>query len=235
MLHARVQTAGFLLTLLLPAAGVAQVGHAPGESPYDDQRVSQYLTFGAAYLTGGRGDAGVGPSDGYLGGVRWDIRLGTPSYAHLGLSAGWLDRVIVDPTLPADTRIQGNVTQSVYMADAGAALVLTGQKTWNHLAPYVGLSLGVVLGGAVPGDSAGFKFATRFHVGPQVGARLHVSDRLHFRVEGRDVLWRLTYPGAFFTPPNPADPPVLDADETKGSQWVHHPTLVLSLGYALRR
>lgn len=236
MIHARVSTTGVLLALLIPGVAAAQVGHAPGASPYRDARVRQYLTFSGAYLTGGKGAAGVGPSDGFLGGVRWDVRLGAPTYAHVGLSAGSLQRVIIDPQEGPAARIQDTVTQSVLMAEAGLGLALTGQKTWHGFAPYVAASLGMAFGGSVPADSIGFQFRRRFFVGPLAGVRWHISDRLHFRVEGRDIVWRLSYPVVFFEEPAnaPGEPPVLNPDEMRGTEWVHHPALVFSIGYALR-
>lgn len=236
MLHARLYLIGLLAACAFPGRGGAQVGYPPDASPYRDMRVSQYLTLTAGYLTGGTGDAGVGPTDGLLGGIRWDIRLSGPAYAHFGVSGGLLERLVIDPTRGVEDRIRDTVRQSVYVADAGLGLVLTGQKTWNGLAPYVAATLGLALGGAVPEDSSGFRFSTRFHIGPQVGVRWHVGERLHLRLEGRDILWRLRYPPGFFSRPAgaPDDPPVLDPEQSKGAQWVHHPTLVLSIGYALR-
>jgi hypothetical protein len=236
MIHARVSITGLLLALLNPGVAAAQVGHPPDASPYHAARVRQYLTFSGAYLTGGEGAAGAGPSDGFLGGVRWDIRLGAPTYAHIGLSAGALQRVIIDPQEGPAARIQDTVTQSVYMAEGGLGLALTGQKTWHGFAPYVAASLGIAFGGSVPADSSGFQFRTRFVLGPLAGVRWHISNRLHFRVEGRDIVWPLSYPTVFFTEPAnaPGEPPVLNPDEMKSTEWVHHPTLVFSIGYALR-
>lgn len=237
MPHARFATAALLLALSAPALAAAQVGHPPDASPYDDMRVAQYLTISGTYLTGGEGSAGVGPTDGRLGGVGWDLRIGGPTYVHLGLAAGQFQRTLIDPTQGAATRVLGTVSQSMFLADAGVGLVLTGQKTWHGFAPYVGASVGLALGGSVPADSlSGFTFSTRFHVGPVAGLRWHPTERLHLRVEGRDMLWRLRYPAGFFSPPANAlgEPPLLDNAQIQGGQWVHHPTLVLSVGYALR-
>ena len=209
----------------------AQVGHDPSRSPYEDVRTSQALVLSAGYLAGSAGSAGVGPTNGVLAGARFEINIGGPGVAMLGASAANLDRLIIDPELGPETRIQGTVKQSVLLFDAGFLLVLTGKKTWRRLAPYVGASLGLALGGRVPADTvSGFTFSSNFHIGPHLGVRWHVSDRLSWRIEIRNVLWRLSYPPEFFSLP---EDPVLD-DPTKRREWAHHPSLSFAFGYAIR-
>lgn len=221
---------------LAPSGAAAQVGHPPGASPYHDLRISQGLAFGLQYMSGGKGSAGVGPHNGYVGGLAFDIRLAGPVFTGLSLGAGSLTRVIIDPSQALAARIQDTVSQSLIMASANLRFVLTGQKSWNGFVPYLGGSLGAAFGGSVPEDASGFTFATKFQIGPTIGFDFHPARRINLRVEGRDVLWKLSYPSAFLNPPAnaPNDPPVLDPTVNKTSEWVHHPTLFIGLGYALK-
>lgn len=227
-----------LLAALLAAPGPlpAQVGHPPGSSPYRDIRARQTLTLTGGYLSGGAGKAGVGPTDGPLAGAELEFRLGRVVTLGFGLTVADLDRLVLDPTQLPDERVKATERQRVALADAGFAMVLTGGKTWRGLAPYVGATVGMAFGGDVPIDSSGFRFASHFHASPKVGFRWYLSDRIVFRAEGRDILWRLSYPQVFFIPPSgdPDAPPVLDPVTTKRTEWTHHPTLMFSLGYAIR-
>jgi len=234
--HGAAAIVGLALILSVPGTALAQVGHRPESSPYSDLRIGQTVTLMSGYLAGGRGKAGVGPSGGPLGGLRWDIHVGGAASLFLGAYMFDLERTLLDPAQPPDTRFLGTASQSVAMLEGGANLILTGEKTWHGFAPYVGAGLGVAFGGEVPEDTSGFTFGTKFHVGPALGFRFFVNRRLHFRVEGRDVLWRLTYPGSFFTPPtsDPNGDPILNPQDTTDSQWTHHPVLMFGLGYTIR-
>jgi hypothetical protein len=124
----------------------------------------------------------------------------------------------------------------VIFADAGLDLVLTGEKTWNGLAPYLGASLGLALGGEVPADSSGYQFSTKFIVGPRIGVRWHPIQRIAIRFEARDMIWQLKYPPTFFEEPinAPGADPILDPLTSRDTQWTHNPMLTVSVGYAFR-
>ena len=190
------------------------------------------------YSWGSGGKVNIGPGEGPVFGARGDIHLAGPGTVQIGVNVGNLDRLLLDPRQPPEERFLGWATQSVVMADVGLNLVLTGQKTWYGFAPYLGLSLGVAIGGDVPADSlSGYDFNIKFMVGPGIGLRWHPVSRIGLRVELRDVLWKLSYPNAFFEPPTdePDIPPVLDPEFNKTSEWTHNPSLYISLGYAFGR
>ena len=222
---------------LLAAPALAQVGHVAESSPYQDMRIKQALVFYGGYLSGDHGSAGVGPSAGPMGAVQWETRVGAPSILYLGVAFANLERPLVKPSDPPDSRFFGAARQGVVMLNAGANLVLTGRKTWRGLAPYIGLGMGMAFGGAVPEDSSGFTFKTNFHIDPTVGVQIHPSPRLHFRIEGRGILWKLKYPTTFFDDPANAsgtDPLLNELLETD-SDWTFQPTLLIGIGYTLRR
>ncbi len=225
------------LAVFQTTTALAQVGHLPENSPYKDMRIKQVLVFYGGLMSGGEGNAGVGPTDGSVGGARWELTVGAPSILFLGLSLANLERPLVNPDDPPDTRFFGLANQRIVMLDAGLNFVLTGRKTWRGLAPYLGVGFGLAFGGSVPEDSSGYTFKTKFHIDPTIGIRFHPSPRFHFRIEGRAVFWRLSYPLRFFDDPKNAldTDPLLNALIQTDSDWTVHPTLLFGIGYTLRR
>lgn len=234
----RVCGATLLLSVLgaMIAEAHPQVGHPPESSPYTRLRAKRVVSLGAGYVAGSSGSAGVGPANGPMGAARFDIILGGPLEFNVNVGVAKLDRRVIDPTsAPADSVLE-IATQTVTMLDAGIVLLITGQKTWHRTIPYVGLSLGAVFGGRVTADSlSGFRFKTQFQVAPSAGVRWYPTDRFMFRVEFRDVIWRLSYPLSFFNPPedDPLAATVLDPEVQDDTDWTHHPALTVTLGYAI--
>ncbi len=216
---------------LQPQSVLGQVGHQPESSPYRDLRFKQSLTPFGGYLTGGRGSARVGPSGGPLAGLRWDVNVAAPMWLFLEAAWSGLERNLIDPNEAPDDRFIGTAKQNVFLLDGGFNLVFTGRKTWHGLAPYLGAELGIAIGGAVPEDSSGFSFNTKFQIGPMIGIKIHPSQKVHFRLEVRDVLWRLSYPDRFFQ----GTPPVLNPLVQTDSEWAHHVTYLFGIGITLRR
>lgn len=226
------------LGLGVPAAALAQVGHDPQSSPYRDVPEKYIISFTGGYSWASGGKVNVGPGEGAVFGARGDVHLAGPGMVHIGVNFGNLDRLLLDPTKPPEERVLGWTTQTVMMADVGLNLVLTGQKSWYGIAPFIGASIGIAIGGDVPADSlSGYEFNTKFIVTPAIGIRWHPIRRIGLRVEFRDVLWKLSYPNSFFEPPteDPGIPPVLDPDFNKATDWTHNPSLYVSLGFAFGR
>ena len=227
------------LAVFQTTAALAQVGHLPENSPYKDMRIKQALVFYGGVMSGGEGNAGVGPTNGPVGGVRWEIAVGAPSILFLGLSMANLERPLVNPDDPPDTRFFGSTSQRIVILDAGLNFVLTGRKTWRGLAPYLGVGFGMAFGGPVPEDFlSGYTFKTKFHVDPTIGIRFHPSPRFYFKIEGRAIFWRLNYPEGFLCDPE-EDPlctdPLLNLLIQTDTDWTVHPTLLFGIGYTLRR
>jgi len=222
--------------LLWPATLSAQVGHDPAHSPYRPIAARTSVSLVAGYLGGSGGKLGIGPSDGFLAGARYEMRLTGPTDASLTIARGQFDRLIPNPNAPADSQITGPVSQSVIFVDAALQILLTGDKTWNRVAPYLGASLGLGFGSGVAADTSGFRFATKLVTGPLLGVRLYPGGGLTFRVEGRLTFWRLSYPSGFFANPAraPTDPPLLNPDVESDTDWTAHPTVLIGLGWAFR-
>ncbi len=224
------------LALVLPASAAAQVGHDPANSPYRDIRNRTNLVATGWYLRGSGGRLGLGPQSGEVVGARYETRLTGPSDAFLGLALGRFERMVIDPDGAEATRVTGPVDQSVVFVSVGLSVLLTGDKTWNGLAPYLGAALGLGFGGGVASDSSEFRFSAKFVSGPHAGIRFYATRSLSLRLEGRLLFWQLKYPSGFFSEPlrAPNDPPVLNQDTDPASEWTSHPTLIFAVGYALR-
>lgn len=238
--HAAPATTTLLyLALVVGVPGMArgQVGYEPTRSPYRDLTTKYMVSLTGGYSWGGGGKTGVGPGEGQVYGGRVDVHLAGPGTAQFGINVGNLDRVLIDPTQGPDDRVLGTVKQSVLMGEVGLNLVLTGEKSWHGFAPYIGLALGLAIGGSVPEDSlSGYEFNTKFLADPQIGLRWHMTRNISVRVEFRDVIWRLSYPERFFlAPPAYPDDPVLDPQFNKDTDWTHNPMLLFSVGYAFGR
>ena len=225
-----------LTVCCLGSTAVAQVGHDPERSPFRSISRSKAISFGVGYVWGSRGVADVGPSDGLSFTGRFDIRLSGPTDANLSITYLRADRFLQDPTLPADVRKSGPVSQDVWMFDLGLIFLLTGTKTWHGIAPYLGFSLGLATAASPPQDRSGYEFGTRFTLQPTFGVRFYPSDKFFLRLEIRDLIWQLRYPITFFGPP-PAQPdlePILNPLRHGETDWTHQIWLSAGLGFAFR-
>lgn len=213
-----------LALALAPSLGAAQVGHPPAKSPYRDIKQGSSITFTGGRFLGNGGDVSVGPHDGWTFGGRFDFRSGRALALGLGVSYGQLERQIVDPFVD---EVTGPVDQSVVFAEALITLNLTGGKTWNGLAPFVGLVGGFGFGSKVPADTSGYDFGTKFFFAPAAGTRVFFGDRVHLRAEVRALFWKLTYPLSFREGPDPVI--ITGAD----SEWDLSPWVLFGIGYTL--
>jgi hypothetical protein len=221
------------LCILISPPLAAQVGHDPAHSPYRPILLRMSVSAVGSYIWGSSGKLGVGPSDGPGVGLRYEMRLTGPTDLFAAVSWSNLERMVADPTAPADDRITGPVDQGVLFTEAGILILLTGDKTWHRLAPYLGANLGIGFGASIPQDTSGYSFSAKFVSGPLLGIRVYASGSIMLRVEGRLQFWKLSYPTSYFTTPEDGDPllnPLVDSD----TEWTTHPTLLIGLGYAFR-
>jgi hypothetical protein len=225
-----------LTVLVLPAVAAGQVGHPPERSPYHPIATRSGITVLGGYVSGSGGTVGVGPSDGMLAGLRYEMRLTGPTDASIGVSWSRLQRMVPHPSAPAASQLSGPVRQSVLFVEGGLSILLTGDKTWRGVAPYIGATLGLGFGGSVPADSSGFRFKTKFISGPHFGVRFYPGGTMFLRVEGRLLFWQLKYPSSFFETPSGVQDgtPILDPLVYSTSDWTAHPSLLIGLGFALR-
>ncbi|HEX5385505.1 MAG TPA: hypothetical protein VFW66_02265 [Gemmatimonadales bacterium] len=227
--RARHGPAAFALAALVaigvPAAARAQVGHAPGHSPYHDFPNGNSFTLLVGHFGGGGGEVGVGPHNATTYGLRFDIRTAKAVQFGIGLSRGTFDRLLIDPFQPVAQRVSGPIDQKVMFAELDIQLNLTGGKTWHRLAPFGAITLGGAFSEKTPADTSGFKFGNRFFFAPNAGVRIFVTRRLHLRGEARAVLWKLSYPANFRMNPTPV------LADVRQSEWTMSPWFQAGLGY----
>jgi hypothetical protein len=223
---------GFFVTFLAGAA-LAQVGHPPQSSPFRDIRKGHTFTILGGYFSGDGGNFNIGPHDGAVFGVRYDVRTGGTIQIGAGIAHGSLDRFIVNPFVQVANRKSGPIRQSVTFADIALQFNVTGGKSWHRLAPFVAAAGGLALAGGTPADTSRYEFGHKFYFAPSVGFRFFFSDRLHLRAEARGTFWKLNYPVTFQAAPveEPGAPPVIPAGG-KLSEWTSSRWLQAGLGYS---
>jgi hypothetical protein len=225
-----------LCRLSSPAA--AQVGHAPGSSPYQDIQKGHSVTFTGGWFGGSGGRFGIAPHGGPTYGLRYDLRAGSTIQFGLGAARGELDRLIVDPFVELANRTTGPVTQTVTFAELNIQFNVTGGKSWHRIAPFAGSGFGITFPSGTSADTSGFELGHKVYLAPFAGFRLFITDHLHLRAEARGVFWKLKYPSSFETEPvlEPGTDESPNAVITDGrvSEWVATPWLQAGLGYSFR-
>jgi hypothetical protein len=233
-------TASVLATLALtePATpALAQVGHRPEASPYHDIRKGHSITALFGHFGGDGGRFAIGPHDGRVYGLRYDLRSGSTIQVGVGVARGELQRLIVDPFVALANRVSGPVDQSVTFAELNLQFNLTGGKTWHRLAPFVGVGLGITFPTSTPADTSKFEFGKKFYLAPSTGLRFFLTDRLHLRGEARAAFWKLKYPSTFeaeppLEPGNPPDHSNAVITDGRTNEWTASSWLQVGLGYS---
>jgi hypothetical protein len=227
--------ASALLLVSLPALLAAQVGHRPESSPYRDIRKGHTISpfFGQFGGSGGRFE--IGPHDGQIYGLRYDIRTGSTIQMGLAFARADLQRLIVNPFDSLSRRVSGPVDQQVTFFEANLQFNLTGGKSWHRLAPFIGSGVGITFPSGTIADTSRFEFGKKLYVAPNIGVRALVTDRLSLRAEARALFVKLTYPSTF------TDEPALEPGGTTSNavitdgrlnEWTTNSVLLLGLGYS---
>jgi hypothetical protein len=217
-----------------PVRLAAQVGHAPGASPFRDVNTRQSLTFFAGHFNGNVAEAGTGASGGPIFGVRVRARLSGPIDLMATVARIGAERMVIDPSQPVGSRLSGPVPLDMIAADLGLLFSLTGAKTWRGFAPYLGAGLGVVSATDSRVDPGGYRVKTNFTIVPTIGVRYHVGQRLALQLEARDNTIRYEWPRAYFFPVdanNNALPAVLSPADFDDRDVTHNRTLSVGISY----
>lgn len=227
------------LALLAAVPVTAQVGHAPASSPYRDILHGKSLTLLYGDVGGDGGSIGIGPHNGSSYAARLDVRLGAPLQFALTVGKANLERLIVSAEDSVHDRVDGPVSQSVVMVEAGLQLNLTGRKTWHHLAPFVGVGAGWARGSSLgyAQDSSGYAFGSKLFLAPSAGVRILVGRVLQLRLEARQLFWKLSYPVSYNR--EPAAEPSADPNKpnavlpgNKSREWTGGRELRAGLGFS---
>ena len=226
------------LAVLAPAGTLAaQVGHPPSDSPYHEiERGSYFEAFGGRVFGTG-GFLRLGPRDGTSEGGRIVIRGKNTLQISLGGWTAGTQRTVINAQDSVAKRDKGLFPQRLIAGEIGIQLNLTGGKTWNGLAPYGGVSLGLVHGqGGPPSDTSGYSFGNKLFFAPTIGSRWFLGQRLYARVDVRALFWKLTYPVSYSLEPSqqPGTAANPNAVNTTGStsQYTATPEIRFGFGFA---
>ncbi len=194
------------------------------ESPYRFVETRHSVGFFAGYIDIDPGRLDLAPRSAPIFGGRYDIRFTGPLSGEVGLSFAPSERTIYHVGDEGDGELVplAETSTLVGVFEAGLRFHLTGQRTWNNIAPYIVGTGGVVTDltsnnkgeEVIPSDQF-FRFGLGFAAGIGVGSDFFVSDRFSLRVEVRDHIWRLSYPGG------------ISGTGSRETEWTHNfaPTL----------
>lgn len=225
--------AAWSVVLLAPAAAGAQrVGYPPEASPYRDVPYRQELTVFGGWFAAQADPAGVAPRSGPLTGLRYEIRVGGPANFYARLAGAFSERTVVDPAQPEATRRTDEST-TLYLADLGIALNLTGQKSWHNLVPVVSGGVGLA-SDFQSRDVGGYRFGTPFAIALGGGIRYVPGGNFQLRVDVTDHLYQIRYPNSYFTPQAAGLTPVLPATQSQ-NMWRHNAALTIGASWLFAR
>jgi hypothetical protein len=195
--------------------------------------VRQSLTLSGGRFGGNTAAAGVGWRAGSLAAARLDTRLAGPLDFYVSFGFAGSSRYKINTEQDTLTRKTGPFKRTLFFADLGLVLNLTGAKTWHGFAPYLGFGAGWVLPNGAETDTGGYNAGSHFTLVPAAGTRVFFTRSLAARLEVRDYYFRYVWPLRYFFPldrNNNALPPVLSSD-LKDRQWRHNIALTLGLVY----
>jgi hypothetical protein len=220
---------------VLAAAAVVLVSTASLQaqtipSPYDYIETRHSAEAWAGYLNIAGGRAGTAPQSAPFLGGRYAIRLTGPLSGTVGLGLIPTRRTVFEAVRITADSVHldpvGEADMLIVLGEAGLRFTVTGERTWNGLAPYVGAALGATanLRGRpdfeedIPADQR-VPGGPGLALGLSAGTDWFLTERLSLRGEARNYVWRLVIPEG------------LSARQFRDSQWTNN--LGLSLGAAL--
>ncbi|HET7043050.1 MAG TPA: hypothetical protein VFI13_13615 [Gemmatimonadales bacterium] len=229
---------GVLLAVSAPRRLAAQVGHDPSHSPYRDILHGNGWTVTAGRIYGDGGPLQQSPNSGTSVGLRYDVRFSRLLQGFVGLSRAATTRRILNPDDSIVHRYGARVDQPVWLPEFGLQMNLSGSKTWHGLAPFVAAAMGAATSSDVKADTSGFSFGTKLLFAPSIGTRFYLGQRLHVRLEGQLLYWKMKYPSTWTREPaaqpsqsgQPTTAPVKDV--TGLNDWLHTPALRFGVGYS---
>lgn len=221
-----------------PSVVCAQVGVDPAHSPYRDILHGNGWTVTTGRIGGDGGSLRQSPNGGIAFGLRYDVRFSQLLGGFVGLSRYSTTRQYLAHDDSVATRYHGALDQPVWLPEAGLQVNLSGAKTWHGFAPFLAVSMGVATSGKVKSDTSGFVFGTKLAFTPSAGARWYLSERIHVRLEGQLIYWKMKYPTNWLDEPTaqpgpsggPTTAPVPNV--TALADWVHTPAFRVGVGFS---
>ncbi len=217
MISSRPLARLLLLGALTATPLVAQVGHLPADSPYEDLRGRQALTLGLGRLSPDADPAGVGPGSGLLLSGRYELQIAAPLWIQTRLAfAPGLSRTVKDPLITGDARIAGTETRPLVMWHTGLGLNLTGNKSWRRLVPQLHGGLGFVTDASTRFDLGGYRFGTKFSFDYGASLRVTTGSRHELHVDLSRATWKYNYPDSYGGSGAASDSSILGARDRSG-------------------
>ena len=176
---------------------VAQVGHLPANSPYEDLKFGQDITIFLGQFNSSIGPARVLPKSSVFGGIRYDVPIGGPGYFTARYSFIPSERNVVLPSKPRTTRILSVENTKTQVADVGFTLALPGRKTWHRLVPSISVGAGLASDFA-KADTGAYKFGTKFTFTGGFNLKYMFRNNFAVRADATNYLWRNSYPDSYY-------------------------------------
>jgi hypothetical protein len=198
MRHDWLITSGIFWTLL-----AAPLHGQLVQSPYRFIETRHSLGIYAGYLATSSGRLDMAPRSAPVFGIRYDIRFTGPLSGEAAFGFAPAERTIFIRGTSSDVDLEpvDDTGTLVLTGEAGLRFHLTGQRSWNGIAPFLVGTAGFVadltssgtLEEEIPPDQF-FHFGPGFALALGVGSDFFLTDRVSIRGEVRDYLWRLSYP-----------------------------------------
>ena len=144
------------------------------------------------------------PADGATGGLRYEVAASGLLTFAAGIAYAQTTAYYFDPLDTLAPR-RGPVNNDLVLADAGIQASLTGGKTWHGFQPYIGGTLGIVIGS------------------PEFGVRWYPARRFSVELSYRVVFYKLQYPFSYR--------PTLIPLNGSLSQATAHPWATVGIGW----
>jgi hypothetical protein len=192
----------FAVVLVPVGALAAQVGYPPSNSPYHELDRGAFVEAFGGRVFGTGGLLRLGPRNGTSEGARLVVRAKNMLQFSFGGWTAGTEREVINAQDSVATRDKGLTPQRLIAGEIGIQLNLTGGKTWRGLAPYAGVSLGLVHGQGGPAvDTSGYSFGNKLFFAPTIGTRFYAAQRVYFKVDVRALFWKLDYPTSYSLEP----------------------------------
>lgn len=204
------------LGLLCPSNALAQVGHRPDKSPYEDFKIGQTLTIMGGWLAMQRDPAKVAPDASWLAALRYDIGVGGPASLFVRYTGSPSQRQVLVPTNPRPSRVLEAPSVTTHLLDGGLDIALTGKKTWRRLLPSVNGGVGIVSDFA-SADTGGYRFGTKFSFSYGFSMRYITRGGPQLRVDLTNFIWQYQYPDRYFV--LASDTTAILSDTRNRSAW----------------
>lgn len=221
--------------LLLPVPALAQVGHLPEQSPYQDLEYKQEGTLYTGWFAASKDPAGVAPRSGPMIGGRYEVRIGGPAQFTARVGHVFSERTVLDPARTvAGGRDRGTQATGLWLGDVSLSLNLTGQKSIRHVVPL--LNVGVGLASDFKGrDVGGYRFGTTFAFTWGGGVRWVPRDRWQLRADIADYLYQIQYPDTYYAPATTGGSDAILKSNQAKSVWRHNAALTIGASYLFFR